>query len=294
MSLFLSRPAVLLLATVFVALPFEYAGLCPLAAHAHAEEVAASNSNNSPGESGSTNLGRIVGSDDSGVCYQGSFIGPPTPCPKYGAHPHIPVPAIVGIVVAVVLDADFSFLFFLLLAFSFLLALLFGFLFWRNRVRNVTDDSASSLFDFVPATRPWKLNTNNIGNVNLKLGKKLASSGSGSSSSSSDGSSRRHPSQRRSSLSLPLSWARSRGSSTSSSSPPLHTSLSPSTAVRIRPMVPPGQVGSPQSQSVVLFFNEEGKDLEEVSSDVGHSKRREFDVPGSTAVGDEGSVEALA
>jgi len=109
MSLFLLRPAVVLLATICA---------CP---PAHAE---------------ATSNGMVFGPDSNGVCYEGSAEGDITPCPTQ-VHGHLPKSAIAGIVVAAV----------------FVLALLLALFFWRRQVRATTDDSASSLFDFVPATR---------------------------------------------------------------------------------------------------------------------------------------------
>ncbi|KAJ4477518.1 hypothetical protein J3R30DRAFT_3404843 [Lentinula aciculospora] len=54
-----------------------------------------------------------------------------------GVHPHLPKAVIAAIVIAVV----------------FVIILLVLLLLWRRQVRATTDDSASSLFDFVPAVK---------------------------------------------------------------------------------------------------------------------------------------------
>ncbi|KAJ3997057.1 hypothetical protein F5050DRAFT_1881834 [Lentinula boryana] len=87
--------------------------------------------------------GMVFGPDSNGVCYEGSSQGPVTPCPTE-VHPHLPKAAVAGIVIAVV----------------FVIALLILLLLWRRRVRASTDDSASSLFDFVPAAKRLSLSTN--------------------------------------------------------------------------------------------------------------------------------------
>ncbi|KAE9398914.1 hypothetical protein BT96DRAFT_920518 [Gymnopus androsaceus JB14] len=110
MSLFLLRPAVVLLATLCT---------CPGPAHA---EVASN--------------GMVFGPDSNGVCYEGYVLpeGIVVPCPNQ-VHGHLPKSAVAGIAVAVV----------------FVIVLLVILLLWRRQVRATTDDSASSLFDFVPA-----------------------------------------------------------------------------------------------------------------------------------------------
>ncbi|KAF9062867.1 hypothetical protein BDP27DRAFT_272822 [Rhodocollybia butyracea] len=82
------------------------------------------------------NDGVVFGPDSNGVCYEGSPDGPAIPCPTqvYG---HLPKTAIAGIAVAVL----------------FVIALLVALLLWRRQVRATTDDSASSLFDFVPPAK---------------------------------------------------------------------------------------------------------------------------------------------
>ncbi|KAF5355409.1 hypothetical protein D9757_011182 [Collybiopsis confluens] len=128
MSISLSRPAVLLLTTIFT-----YLGLCPVPAHAGVATSPGPGDNTSPG-------GRISGPDENGICYQGSPYGAITPCPK-SVYPHLSAAAVAGIIIAAV----------------FVIVLLIALILWRQQVQNVSDDSASSLFDFVPATRrPWK------------------------------------------------------------------------------------------------------------------------------------------
>jgi len=84
----------------------------------------------------------VFGPDSNGVCYEGSPEGIVVPCPNQ-IHGHLPKSAVAGIAVAVV----------------FVLALLVILLLWRRQVRATTDDSASSLFDFVPAGTTTKTGT---------------------------------------------------------------------------------------------------------------------------------------
>ncbi|KAJ4468635.1 hypothetical protein C8J55DRAFT_564777 [Lentinula edodes] len=142
MSLFLLRPAVFLLATVYA---------CPSPAHA---EVA-------------SHSGMVFGPDSNGVCYEGSFQGSATPCPTQ-IYPHLPKTAVAAIVIAVVfgvstpsetvflgLNADAVTCVNLFLVIALCVVLLL----WRRQVRATTDDSASSLFDFVSGGR--RLSTSN-------------------------------------------------------------------------------------------------------------------------------------
>ncbi|KAJ3767179.1 hypothetical protein FB446DRAFT_342062 [Lentinula raphanica] len=88
--------------------------------------------------------GMVFGPDSNGTCYEGSAQGPVIPCPTQ-VYPHLPKAVIAAIVVAVV----------------FVIILLILLLLWRQQVRASTDDSASSLFDFVPATgRPLSATSN--------------------------------------------------------------------------------------------------------------------------------------
>ncbi|KAJ3853619.1 hypothetical protein EV368DRAFT_81420 [Lentinula lateritia] len=121
MSLFLLRPAVFLLATIYA---------CPSPAHA---EVA-------------SHSGMVFGPDSNGVCYEGSLQGSATPCPTQ-IYPHLPKTAVAAIVIAVVFGVSTP------LRNGVLLLL------WRRQVRATTDDSASSLFDFVSGER--RLRTSN-------------------------------------------------------------------------------------------------------------------------------------
>ncbi|KAJ3755023.1 hypothetical protein EV360DRAFT_86288 [Lentinula raphanica] len=126
MSLFILRPAVFLLATT-----------CAYPSRAQAEAPLRD--------------GMVFGPDSNGTCYEGSAQGPVIPCPTK-VYPHLPKAVIAAIVVAVVFGAP---------SLRFLIILLILLLLWRQQVRASTDDSASSLFDFVPATgRPLSATSN--------------------------------------------------------------------------------------------------------------------------------------